>query len=1267
MATYSYSYGMCAIKPFFLSCISLVLLLMPPAFAQEAQLRFRHFGVDEGLSQSNVNAILQDHKGFLWVATNDGLNRYDGYEFLVFKNEPQNPSSISGNRVFRLSEPRHQKGNLWVATSKGLDLYRHEYGDFKRIIDLPNGYINCLHEDPNGMLWVSTPSNGLFVVSPDQQVANYTLNATDSVGFLLIEQVTTDKYGQTWLGTQSGLFRVKQKDAFSYEFIPQEFTGLDNAPDSINLFRETSQGLWLATEKNETFFIANQSLQDPSPQKRATVFRAPQITGGLTKDITETEDGAVWIGTQQGINRITSLEHSPAITQYVVPNSGLFQVNNIRFFLKDQAKQLWAGTNGGLGKWVSNEKFPLFQYYYNDIKNRYSLNSNMLTTACTDREGNIWIGSGVGVNLLNPQEENFNHMKFVSLAPNGNNNNYILYLVEDSAENIWFATKDGGGLCLWDRSYHQYHFLSNNERDPNTISGNTIFSLLEDQKLSTPTNKVIWAATGSAGLNKIEYNPEALPQFEVKITRIPYEKGSKTVLNDNEVRSLFQSKDGAIWIGTGNFGLTRMETLKNGQPKFTYYPIFINLKGTPGGNISTIHQDEKGYLWVGAVEDGLYRFNPETGEKIRFSQENEDQFHISEDFITHVFIDRQQRLWVGTYGGGFNLKQEDGNGNITFKNYATSHGLPNNVVYHIEEDRQGNLWLSTNLGLSRFNPTTETFTNFTANDGLQNNEFNRYAGASTKRGELMFGGINGINLFYPEKITGNQATPHVMITRFEVFNQLITPQNSEILKRSIEVTDTLWLTYEHSVFSFHFSCLSLTAPSENQYAYQLEGFDKQWNYVGSRRSATYTNLDPGTYTFKVKASNNDGVWNETGSSVTVIISPPLYETPLFRILAAFLVLMISYAIYKWRVKDLEEHSGRLEAEVKKQTEELKNKNKALEDGLTNLSRAQEQLIKNEKLAIIGQMVTGVAHEINTPIGAINASVNNLAHAVNDLMVTLPKIMTELPAAEKEAFIRLIEEITASQNLKQQFLGTREKRALRKQLQEQIEALGIPNQQEVSNWLAQLKLHQIMPHHEVLFGSNEADLLFRIAHNIQSMASNGNNIEMASKQVTKIVFTLKSFARKEEIKEAVSVNLAESIGMVLDLYYNKLKQGIKVSAQLNDLPPILGIGDELTQVWTNLIHNAIQAMSGKGTLEIKGEKLGDFIVVSIKDTGTGIPPEVQDRIFDPFFTTKPKGEGTGLGLDITKKIIEEHKGSIWFETFAQKGTTFFVKLPMSFTA
>lgn len=621
-------------------------------------------------------------------------------------------------------------------------------------------------------------------------------------------------------------------------------------------------------------------------------------------------------------------------------------------------------------------------------------------------------------------------------------------------------------------------------------------------------------------------------------------------------------------------------------------------KSLSSNEVSSIFQDKSGVVWVGTSK-GLHVFNSDKQNFTRVAKKNTSVMLLNKP-VYAIHEDTDRNLWLGTEDGLYRLDSQ----RKEFTEYTVKDGLPDNVVYGILEDSKHNLWLSTNKGLSKIRKnsisTKITCINYNQNNWLHCNAFNIGAYYRAKSDILYFGCNEGIIFFRPSDIAGNNFVPPVTITDFQLFFEPVSISNGKKtpLSKAISETEKIELRYNQNVLYFEFAALSFIDNKKNEYAYFMEEFDKDWNYIKHKRNATYTNLDPGTYTFKVKAANNDGVWNEEGTSIQIIITPPFYRQTWFYLVCAAGLIFMVVAYVHYRTHELEKNEQILVQKVKERTEEVIKQKEELEATLENLKITQAQLVQAEKMASLGILTAGVAHEINNPINFVSANVEPLQQDIQDML----------------QIVSGYETVIARYTLTDKF---KEVEDLKKELD-----------------------------YGLLIG--EINQLLR-------------GIKEGATRTSDIVKGLRNFSRLDE-NEMKPVNVNDGIESTLLVLSNQLKNKVKVTKDLGKVDEILGFPGKLNQVFMNVINNAFQAIPGNGEIKIKTFMAAGNVVISIEDNGIGMTEEVKNRVFEPFFTTKKVGAGTGLGLSISYGIIKDHNGDIAVESKPGIGTTFIIALP-----
>jgi serine phosphatase RsbU (regulator of sigma subunit)/streptogramin lyase len=561
----------------------------------------------------------------------------------------------------------------------------------------------------------------------------------------------------------------------------------------------------------------------------------------------------------------------------------------IRSILSDNRKIIWIGTLGlGLIRWDRQKN--TCHIYQNNPENQQTISHNDIHSLYQDRSGVIWVGTyGGGINKFDGNEKKFALYRRIANQPNSLNNNIIWSIAEDKKGILWIGTH-GGGLNRFDRKNNQFtHFLANSHQT-GSLSNNYVRLVFFDQ------TGTLWVGTHGGGLNQYL---EGSQKF-VHYTHQPQNPDS---INHNEIRSIYEDRQGTLWIGTYGGGLNRFDR------RTKKFQCFIHQENDPqsisNNIIRALCEDRMGHFWIGTYGGGLNLMDRKAQTFRHFQNNAENPHSLNNNYIFSIHEDQSGILWIGTWGGGLNKFDPQ---KKQFSHFTTENGFPYNAIYGILEDEQHNLWLSSNNGLCRFNPRTCQFRSYTASDNLQSNEFNGGSFFRSSSGEMFFGGINGFNSFFPAEIKDNCHIPPLVITSFKVLNK-----NAQI-PQHISLTEKLSLTYKDYFFSFQFAALDYVAPDKNNYAYKMEGLNRDWIYT-KNRYVTYTTLPAGNYTFMVKGSNNDGVWNKKGTQIQLTIVPPFWKTWWFIFLLGLTVISTGWLLYSRRVKNIRFRT-RLETELK---------------------------------------------------------------------------------------------------------------------------------------------------------------------------------------------------------------------------------------------------------------------------------------------------------------------------------------------------------------
>ncbi len=905
-------------------------------------VRFEHLSTEDGLSQNTVFTIEQDRQGFLWFGTKVGLNRYDGYGFKTFTHDPYAPDTLSEAFVRVLLEDR--SGLLWIGTNLGglncfdpvTETFTHYRYDPDDATGLSDDDVRAIFEDRTGQLWIGTQGGGLNRFHRETGTfTRYQRDENDPIALSHndVRAIIEDREGQLWIGTfGGGLNRL----------VPASSANAD-----------------------ETFIQYREDGDDPT-----------SLVDNRIRALAIDAKGRLWAGTNDGLARFDATTETFEQYRHDPSRPDSLTDNRIRSLYQDSAGRLWIGTRVGLGLFQpAKNTFRRFRHNANDST---SLSGESAYSIFEDRSGSLWIGTyNGGVNRFDPNAETFKQYRHEPDNPNSVSTDEVSALHADRAGNLWVGTY-GGGLDRFDPVTETFQSYRHDRTDPTSLSDNRVASLLEDR------SGQLWVGMYNNGLSRFD---EASQRF----IHYRHDPQDPTSLSRDYVRALYQDRADQLWIGTQGGGLSRFDPSNE---------TFVHYRHDPedhttlsNDSVFAILEDSAGTLWVGTYGGGLSRLDPDTERFTRYRHDPQVPASLGHDAVSSLHLDRSGRLWIGTYGGGLNRFEPE---NETFSHHTGVKDLAENTILGILEDRLGRLWLSTNRGLIRFDPASDSWTSYDVRDGLQDVEFNPGSFSLGPDGAMYFGGNSGFNTFLPERFQDNTFEPPVVLTSFKIFEQDV------VSEKASSYLDAIELSYQDNFFSFEFAALNFRRPDKNRYLFRLEGLDEDWIDPGSRRYASYTKVPPGEYVFRVKGSNNDGRWNEDGASVRIAIAPPLWKTPAFvtlEILLAAGLLYSAFVAQRRRLKRQEMAAlQRLDLQRKQQelasaeqwARELESKNQELEDKHQQILQTQAQLVQSEKLASIGQLVAGVAHEINNPVSFISSGLPALRRDVDQLSEMVPE-------------------------------------------------------------------------------------------------------------------------------------------------------------------------------------------------------------------------------------------------------------------------------------
>lgn len=1043
---------------------------------------FDHLTIDNGLSQSTVFSIVQDSKGFIWIGTRDGLNRYDSHDIKVYRKSETNRTGLPGNVINCLLVD--SKGRMWVGTSSGLCIYDSAKDLFSEVSGLTNNNITAIYEDKDKNIWAGT-RNGLNLITPQApfKITHYFHDPknSESLSNGYIRTIYQDRAGMIWVGTNEGLSRFK----YLRGSIAIKCVHYSNIPSK-------------------------------------------SINDNIVNVVAEGEGGMIWIGTEKGgLIMYDPIKNEFFSSDHMSPNPDhqmlIKRINHsVRVIKRDLSGLYWIGTIAGLYEYDPVQK--TVHEFVSNSDNTASMSDNSVRAICIDRNNSKWIGTYYGgVNFYSSMTNQFDHFR-----QSGKNSplrfKIASAMYEDEQNNIWLST-DGGGLIFWDRKKNTFESFKHSESESSLSHGNV--------KCIYPDGREgLWIGTFD-GLNYFSFNTR-------RFTRYYSDIRNPNSLPNDRIYDIKADRNGFLWIATLGGGLCKFDKKNRKFESFHFRESDPNALNSDF--LTCLYFDSKDRLWIGSSTGLTLMFPGGSFRRVNGFQDSYDS--PNGKFILFVHEDHLKRIWIGTRGNGLFLYDEHAG---KYRNYTVEDGLPGNNIYGILEDKKGNLWLSTENGLSRFDPVQQKFRNYSKNDGLICKEFNFNSYMKDHTGRMYFGGYNGIVTFHPDSILENTSVPPVVFTKLRLFKTEVSiGDKSKLLKQPLSETKELKFRYNQNVFSIEFAVLNFINPDNNKYAYILEGFEKKWNFVDNP-VATYMNLKPGTYRFLAKGSNNDDEWNSTPIIVKIKVMPPPWKSWWAFLLYA-IIIMTGFMYIMRLIK------GRLKLEQSLYLEQLENK--------------KQNELTQSKL----RFFTNISHELRTPLTLIISPVESLVNSTSDIHIRKQLIMIQSNA----------------------------------------------------NRLLRL-LNQLL------------DFRKQETKNLKLKVAEGNIVKF----IREIELAFQEYARLKNI----SLNF-ESDSDEIKVWYDR---------------------EEMEKVFFNLLSNAFKFTHNGGAIDIRLRGTAEHVEISVEDNGIGIPAEHLEKIFDSFYQVENLdviNHGFGIGLALTKAIIELHHGTIKVEsvqTENKKGTKFTILL------
>ncbi|MEO8237882.1 MAG: two-component regulator propeller domain-containing protein [Flavobacterium sp.] len=849
-------------------------------FSQDYPVKF--LDISDGLSNNSVTTIYQDNDGYMWFGTYDGLNRYDGYNFKVYRNRINDKKSLLFNTIYNIEGD--SKKNIWVGGSNGICIYNKTNATFH-----PVEYV-LANNKPKVLKDIIHQTNSVS--------DNLVLVASQNLGLIAFED-----------------------GSFTGKHVPLKLRG-----NKINIDNYDAIAIQQNKKKDYSWiYVRNIGICSYSYKSRSLKVVFPLSIGVKAMELSA--DGNLWFGSDEGLFLFN-------VKTGILSENYFSNKCSVSDILLDKKKELWITTDGcGVYKVTGTNKKAI---PYNTLKNNLLVKSNSVWSLYEDKSGNKWFGTlRGGISMLSNTPKYFKSIRYNANDPA---ENFILSFCEDEKNNLWVGT-DGAGLKYWDRKNNKYITYSNSANASNKLTSNFITGIIRD------SNNEIWLSTWAGGVNRINPKNNTVSYFSC------YNPFTRQV--EKNIWFVYKDSKNNIWASATNEGsLYLFDRKKN---SFILFDPAIN-------NLQCLTETSDGKL-LGGNYNSLFTIEKTTGKIVKNNIDNQ---------IRCIYEDKAKNLWLGTQEGGLLLFDRKTN---TFKRLTADDGLPSNTILRILEDKEGNLWMSTYNGICRFDKKRKTFRNFSVNDGLQSNQFSFNAGIKLSTGEFLFGGINGFNIFFPEAIKGFNQENNLLLTDFYVNNQPIEDTNAEVVTDwDSDKIKKVSLSYDQTTLSLEFVALDYNNADKINYAYYLEGWDEQWNYVGQARKANYSRLPEGKYTFKVKTTNFKGGWNKEESLINITVLPPWYRTWWAYALYILAGVASIFAYLKYN----------------KNKEELKYKVKIAE-----LESKKEKEVAEKQ----SSMFTYISHEFRTPLSLI---INPLKKAVQKESVQNGSSGSDLAIAHRNA-------------------------------------------------------------------------------------------------------------------------------------------------------------------------------------------------------------------------------------------------------------------------
>ncbi len=1207
------------------SLAGLVIGLLPPGPAVAAEpaaggrLRFEHLRPEDGLSAATVYSLLQDRQGFLWIGTEGGLNRYDGYAFAPFRHDPDVAASLASDDISFMLEDG--EGKLWLATwGGGLERFdpatesvQHFRADPERRDRLQDDRVQHLHEDSRGVLWIGTFSGGLSRLA-----------------------------GRAAGAAANGTFETYRHD-------PEDPSSLCH--DRVwRMLEDPSGNLWVATGRGLCLF-------DPAAGTFERFRHRPEDPTSLSDDVVRTlyldSQGTLWVGTAGGLNRFDRL--TKAFERFQAAPGGISH-DVITALFEDSRGNFWVGTRGG-GLNLFDRAAGTWRHHRHDPEDPASLSDDDVRAILEDASGVLWVGTRQGgLNKLDLKPAKFETVSSRSDGGRrpgvaaGPGNDRIRALAEDASGRLWIATAEG--LDRYDAATGRFDRFRHGG-DPASLPSNDVHRLLIDRA------GVLWIGAGS-GLSRFD---EGTGFAAYRLDDDGSDDG------DKPVTTLLEDRAGNLWVGR-IAGLDRLDRERRVVERLRHSNA--DPRSLSESFVTVVYEDSESVLWVGTHNGGVNRREGAGGGFEHFRNDPREPYSLSNNRVFAIHQQASGALWIGT-ASGLNQLRPDG----TFRRYLEADGLPHPQIAAILDDSQGRLWIATGLGLARLDPRTGEIRNYTARDGLAGDQLNIGSFVRRSDGRLCFGGTKGLSCFDPQRMADNPHVPPVVLTGFKKFDDRVS------FGRAAWAVDDIRLAHGDNFFSFEFAALDFTRPEDNRYRYQLEDFDRAWIDAGSSRSASYTNVSPGNYVFRVQGANSDGVWNRQGLRIAVSIAPPFWQRTWFRGLAVLAMLTAAGGAYTARVRHLKRREHRLSQRV--------------EASLADLRRSEERyrlLFERNLAGVVRATAGGEILDCNDAFARIlgyGSPAECRARHVLDFAASLggqPSLADRLredgTVVSYESSARTCDGsmVALLWNASQvrgdggeplvegTVIDVSERRRIEEGLRraQKLESLGV-----LAGGIAHDFNNLLMS----IMGN--AELARRDLDSESAVHPRLDRIETATQRAAELAKQMLAYSGKGDFV-VTRLDLSSAVRELMQLLAGAVSKKARLAYELEqDLASIEADAGQVEQIVMSLVTNASEALGGSGgrvTIRTGSRyyspddladtylddrlPAGRYVFLEVQDEGCGMDEDLQLRIFDPFFTTKFTGRG--LGLAAVLGIIRGHRGAVKIDSAPGRGSTFTVLFP-----